>query len=87
MTFQAFNLLNQEQQQILLLKNGSFLDERTLGPYHIMLYQLSAFYVEVYFITSSGKSAFFRSFQSTEGLHPYLENIDLKGLYQELQFK
>ncbi|MCU7551452.1 hypothetical protein OCK74_20190 [Chitinophagaceae bacterium LB-8] len=86
MTFQSFNLLNQAQQQKLLLKRGSFLDERTLGPYHIMLYQLSSFYVEVYFITSSGKSAFFRSFQATDGLQPYLDKIDLQGLYKELQF-
>jgi hypothetical protein len=84
MTFQSFNLLNQSQQQNIILKHGSFLDERTLGPYHIMLYQLSGFYVEVYFISSTGKSAFFRSFQSTDGLQPYLEKIDLKGLYQEI---
>ena len=86
MTFQSFNLLNQTQQQKLLLKNGSFLDERTLGPYHIMLYQLGDFYVEVYFITASGKSTFFRSFQSTDGLEPYLGKIDLSDLYQELLF-
>lgn len=86
MTFQSFNLLNQDQQQKLILKRGSFLDERTLGPYHIMLYQLSSFYVEVYFVTSSGKSAFFRSFQTTEGLQPYLDNIDIQGLFQETRF-
>lgn len=84
MTFQSFNLLNQAQQQKLILKTGSFLDERTLGPYHIMLYQLCSFYVEVYFIVSTGKSAFFRSFQSPDDLKPYLDKIDLKGLYQEL---
>lgn len=86
MTFQSFNLLNQAQQQKLLLKHGSFLDERNTGNYHIMLYQMEAFYVEVYFITSTGKSTFFRSFQSTEGLQPYLDKMDLKGLFQELHF-
>jgi hypothetical protein len=44
-----FSTLPKKAQQEVLLAQGTFLKERTDGPFRIMLYQLESFYVEVHF--------------------------------------
>ncbi len=81
---QQFDTLSKEDQQNELLKNGIFLAERQDGPFRIMLYQLNGFYVEVYFFNLYNKVAFFQTFEDTEALQPYLEQINVKTLLQEV---
>ena len=80
MMIQQFNTLSKEKQQDELLKNGILLAERTDGPFMVMLYQLEGFYVEVYFLNLYHKVAFFKAFESTDVLQPYLKNINVADL-------
>ncbi len=84
MTLQYFHALNKEKQQDVILRNGTFLMERTDGPFKIMLYQLEDFYVEVYILIPHNKVALFRCFDTLELLDPYLKDINLSGLMQEV---
>jgi hypothetical protein len=84
MILQQFNILSKESQQDVLLKTGIFLAERTDGPFRVMLYQLDSFYVEVYFYNKYNKVAFFKAFESTDALQPYLKTIDVSSLLQEV---
>ena len=79
-----FDTLSKENQQNEVLKNGTFLMEREDGPFRIMLYQLDGFYVEVYFFNLYNKVAFFQTFEDTDALHPYFEQINIRSLMQEV---
>ena len=78
-----FNTLCKEDQQNELLRAGVFLAEREDGPFRIMLYQLDAFYVEVYFLNLYNKVAFLQSFTDVDALQPYLCGLDVAQLLQE----
>ena len=81
---QQFDSLSKENQQLTLLKDGIFLAEREDGPFRIMLYQLNGFYVEVYFLNLYNKVAFFQSFEDTDALQPYLNEIDINSLLHKV---
>ena len=83
MILNFFNTLPKKAQQELLLAQGTFLAERTDGPFRIMLYQLESFYVEVHFFNLYNKVAFFAAFDNVEGLEPYQESIDVSSMLQE----
>ena len=83
MILDLFKTLPKKAQQELLLSEGTFLAERTDGPFRIMLYQLDNFYVEVHFFNLYNKVAFFSAFEATESLEPYLETIDVSSMLQE----
>ena len=83
MELEFFNALPKKAQQELLLAQGTFLTERTDGPFRIMLYQLESFYVEVHFFNLYNKVAFFSAFDNMEALEPYLDTIDVSGMLQE----
>lgn len=84
MIIQQFDTLSKENQQEVLLNKGVFLAERQDGPFRIMLYGLNGFYVEVYFFNLYNKVAFFQSFEDTEALQPYLEQVDISAVLQEV---
>lgn len=84
MSLQQFSNLDKAQQGIYLLTQGTFLAERCTGMYDLMLYELDGFYVEAAFYTRTNKVAFFKTFDDTESLAPYLEVINLDVLLQEL---
>lgn len=77
---QQFNTLSKQDQQNQLLKEGTFLAEREDGPFRIMLYQLDAFYVEVYFFNLYNKVAFLQTFSDTDALEPYLVQMDVSSM-------
>ncbi len=83
MVLDFFNTRSKKTQQEILLARGSFLAERTDGPFRIMLYQLESFYVEVHFFNLYSKVAFFSAFDTVENLEPYLQSIDVSGMLQE----
>jgi hypothetical protein len=49
-----------------------------------MLYQVDAFYVEIFFTKFSKDAFWFRSFDSTKNLQPYLQQIDISSLFQDV---
>lgn len=84
MTLEQFNMLSTEQQQEAVLREGIFLAERKDPPLRMMLYDMSNFYVEVFFLSRYNKVAWFNGFDSTEKLEPYLEKINVSQFLQEV---
>ena len=83
MTIKQFSTSGKQQQQEQLLKYGTFLAERNQGHYRIMLYALENFYVEIFFMNNSNKISWLKCFDGEEELAPYLQQINLNGLFQE----
>ena len=77
MTFYEFNAMNGEQQAEILWERGVYLMARQKREYKFALYQLDAFYVEVWYHTDGNEITKLRSFSSTGPLEPYLEEIAL----------
>jgi hypothetical protein len=84
MTLQEFNSLNQAKQQSEILNSGVFLMERTEPSIKIWLYHLHGFYVEVFYINYLHKVCGFKGFDTTEELEPYLQQIKISGLMEEV---
>lgn len=85
MTREAFNQLPKAEQRYQLLTQGTFLDERQTSRHDVMLYELHQFYAEAYFVQNTNKLSFFRSFTGTEGLEPYLQQMDITDMVQQTQ--
>ena len=86
MKIHEFTNLTKAEQQQLLLNNGTFLYERFEGPFKIMLYSFNEFYVEDFFSNINNKPAWFKAFNDTEELQPYLESIDVSCLVSETSY-
>ncbi|HEY0041776.1 MAG TPA: hypothetical protein VGB71_13985 [Flavisolibacter sp.] len=84
MTLLQFGLLHKEQQIETIKRNGSFLSVRNEGGVDIILYQLSSFYVEVFFETATNDKITIRSFDDTASLDIYLKEINISALQQLL---
>jgi hypothetical protein len=80
MRFEEFNLLNEIRQTEILIEQGVLVAERFYKELKIMLYQISEFYVEVYYHLSYGVVQGFRCFESTAQLEPYFSEIDIDCL-------
>lgn len=80
MTLYEFNGLD-EMEQAEAVWEGVFISDREDEEHKILLYQVDSFYVEVFYHKEYNVIRKFRSFSSTEQLHPYLENINLKGKF------
>jgi hypothetical protein len=75
-----FNKMDAINKFDTLCRCGELLGERIYQGAKILLYQIDAFYVEVYYVTSFNKIEKMRSFSSTNLLKPYLEEIDISYL-------
>ncbi|MDB5251134.1 MAG: hypothetical protein JWP27_303 [Flaviaesturariibacter sp.] len=84
MTLLYFKNLTQQQKKTTVLRHGTFLSEKNYGLFRTMLYQVDGFYVEVYFTPFSRDAAWYRSFDSTKSLQPYLQQIDISSLLQDV---
>jgi hypothetical protein len=80
MTQQHFTTLSKEVQHRNLLVNGVCLASRETRDCRISLFQLGDFYVELYLDKDCGIIIYSRSFQNTEELYPYLDQIDIAAL-------
>jgi hypothetical protein len=76
MTLYEFNMLD-EMEQVEAVWAAVCIDGRDDGEHKILLYQIDAFYVEVYYHKEHNVIKRFRSFASTEQLEPYLNKIDV----------
>ena len=84
MTLRYFKNLPRKQKKIIVLRTGSFLCEKDYGLIRTMLYQVDGFYVEIYFSKFSKDVLWYRSFDSTKNLHPYLQQIDISNLFKDV---
>ena len=80
MNLYDYMLLGPEEQADITWQHGAFIAVADRGFTKVLLYQLSSFYVEVYYNCELGKIEEFRSFDSTDQLAPYLAAIDVSGL-------
>jgi hypothetical protein len=81
MTHKHYKTLSQEEKYKNLLSSGLYLISREKEESHVLLFQLYDFYVEVYTDHNCNKVAYIRSFKNTYELYPYLENIDISGIF------
>ena len=80
MTLYHFNFLDEAEKASIVWEKGVLVGERTDAFHQIRLYQVDAFYVEVYHHTHFNVITSFKSFSSLKKLEPYLEEISLEGL-------
>lgn len=80
MRFSAFRKLSPQKQHELVALEGALLCERKSKNFHIFLYQLGGFYVELFFFKESGEFATIKSFDNMDELTPYLSDIDVSCL-------
>lgn len=80
MTLHEFNQLD-EMEQAEAVWDGGFIADREDSEHKILLYQIDAFYVEVYYHKEYNVIRRFRSFSSTNELDPYLDKINLNGKF------
>lgn len=76
-----FQALSQGVRRELVKKKGALLANRHTEDFAILLYQMDAFYVELYYNLNTSEVAWVKSFESTDELEPYLENINLSNLF------
>lgn len=82
MTLDEFTILDEASQAEALIERGVFLAERMYKNFSIFLYQLDDFYVEIYHNLKYNVMQGMRSFKEEEELEPFLESIDISGVYQ-----
>ena len=80
MTLYEFNELD-EMEQIEAIWDGVFVADREDNEHEILLYQIDAFYVEVFYHKAYNVIRKFRSFSSTDQLDTYLNKIDLANKF------
>lgn len=80
MRSEEFKKLPSRRQRQLVVEQGVPLGKRESERYHIYLYALEGFYVEVYFFRGSGEYGTLKPFDEVEGLEPYLQQIDIHEL-------
>ena len=79
MTEDQFNKLSEDGQSDVISKKGVLIGLRRTEEYRVLLYQIGAFYAEVFYHPTNNVIKI-KSFSSTEGLQPYLKQISLNGL-------
>ena len=80
MTLFEFRLLELPDQVALLYSEGVYIGKRKEGKTIILLYQLEAFYIEVYYRTYRRHVKTLYCTASTSILDAYLEQIDVEQL-------
>ena len=80
MKLSDFILLHPDQKKLAVLHDGILIGKRKKETCFIFLFQLDAFYVEMFCNLHDKTVSEFRSFENTAQLNPYLEQITLDGL-------
>lgn len=77
MKLQQFRSAPPEAQERLVKRRGVFLMERKSLGVSVLLFQLDAFYVEVFYNTATETVSFVKSFEDMDGIEAYLDRIDI----------
>jgi hypothetical protein len=80
MTLYEFNALTDTDKANTVWNDGEFVGDRLQEFYNVLLYQVHAFYVELFYNPEANEIVHLRSFSSTDQVEPYLTKIDLQGL-------
>ncbi len=80
MTLQHYHAMDQEAQRWWVLHNGVYLCNRKTRDFTVFLFALESFYVEMYFYNVNDLVFLIKSFDSTDELDPYLEEVNLTPL-------
>jgi hypothetical protein len=80
MTLYQFNLLDKAEQSYTLWQYGVKLAEIKNKHYNLILYQIDAFYVEVWYQIKRNEIRQYVSFLTTDKLTPYLNQIDVRSV-------
>jgi hypothetical protein len=80
MRMKDFSVLDQSDQLEHIMIRGVFLADRYTDEFTLILYGLDNFYVELYFHPQTNEMAWIKSFDNTDELEPYLQEIDLSPL-------
>jgi hypothetical protein len=81
MTIYQFNSLS-EMEQIEIIWKVPAIAERFENGYKIFLFQVDAFYVELYHHVERDATERLRTFSSTDKLMPYLTDINIDELVE-----
>lgn len=81
MTLEKFTSLKEIEKTLIVQQEGVQISDRYEPEFFIALYQLEGFYVELFYHHKTKNVIYARSFTSTNGLKPYLDSINLKGLW------
>lgn len=81
MTLYKFNKLSLQQKISFLEMAGAQIDSRNEASFKIVLFQIEAFYVELYYKKQSIKICKMEAFTVSRKLKPYLEKINLEILF------
>ena len=79
MTLYEFRALDEMEHQEAIW-DGTHIGNRHDEDHDILLYQIDAFYVEVFYHREHNVIKRFRAFQSPGQLAPYLRQIDISGI-------
>ncbi|HZF64059.1 MAG TPA: hypothetical protein VEZ55_06240 [Chitinophagaceae bacterium] len=85
MSIKEFNDLVDNDQREAIIDGGIFLCTRTLQSYHISLFQIDAFYVEVWRLAGSKRGGLMFAFDSVDLLDPYLSSINISELVEPIK--
>ena len=86
MTFQQYQALNCHRKAEVLWLDGVYMELIRNTPFlNIELYGLFDFYVEIYYNRKTEEPLFIKAFNSTSGLNPYLELIDIDCIFESNQ--
>jgi hypothetical protein len=80
MKFAEFKTMDLYEQADVICREGVFISERTEDDNLVVLYAVGTFYVEVFYRNADSEIVKFRSFQSTQFLEPYLQQIDIDSV-------
>lgn len=81
MTLRQFKSLSKHKQCRVIQYTGVYLASRTWAGMKAELYQVGSFYLEAFYRKPGGEVSFMKLFDSTTPLDPYLQGIDLQGLF------
>lgn len=70
-------MLNQNSQHRYLLAKGVCIADRETKENCILLFHVDSYYVEIYFDQITGDIMHSRTFEDTDELKPYLEQVQI----------
>ena len=85
MNIREFKYQEKHVKKNLLASKGVYLGKREQFGFVIYLFQVSIFYVEMYYDEEENQIGYIRAFSSTDDLKPYLDKIDISSIYSILK--
>ena len=85
LTKKEFKKLSLNDKYRKLKKSGEFIGSRLFDSYHVHLFLISDFYVEVWQRIGLSQIYWIEPVNTDRTLHQYLDHIDIQGLTEKLR--